>query len=346
MVFRAGKNQSREIPAPVTILRANAFNQGDFYSVDMGNRPELGYIAEELEDFHASPEDLDHFDANFILGYFHRLELILDECPIEIYAASSLKHPWPYRLQKAGDCAPASFWRSQHRILDSNIMDPELTNEEILEEAVEKEATAVVAKDYLPFKIYDSREYNLPEITEATSHWEATLQSIQRFIDLHNPEKHPPAYIPVQPPYKDHIGEIRDLIQESHLEERYMLGGLKNAKPEKRIQQAKEAREVVGTEPILHGLGWGLSDTLVKELRTNPELIDSVDNSGPSQAVMNDGLLDKHWQFRPFGLVEGDLGNSVAGWFEFGMLLQAAHRLSKHSSEFDSDTRQSGLTDY
>jgi hypothetical protein len=312
----------------------------------MGKRPELGYIAEELEDFHASPEDLEHFDPDLVLGYFWRLEMILGDCPIDIYAASSLKHPWPYRLQKAGDCAPASFWRSQNRILDSNIMDPELTNEEILKESIEKEATAVVAKDYLPFDVYDNRQYDLPEITGAPTYKEATAQSIQEFIELHDPEKHPPAYIPIQPPYKDHIGEIRDMVQDSHLSERYMLGGLKDKSPEERIHQAKELRDLVGTEPHLHGLGWGLSDTLVKELRVNRDLIDSVDNSGPSQAILNDGLLDKHWQEKPFGLVEGDARNSVAGIFEFGMLLQAAHRLTEHNTEFDSDTTQSNLREY
>ena len=312
----------------------------------MGKRPEIGYLAKELKDFHASPEDLEYFDPDLVLGYFRRLELILEDCPINIYAASSLKHPWPHRLQKAGDCAPASFWRSQHRILDSNIMDPELTNEEILQKAMKKEATAVVAKDYLPFKVYDSREYNLRDITGASNHWEATTQSIREFIDLHDPEKHPPAYIPLQPPYVEHVEEIREMIRESHLEERYMLGGLKAETPETRIHEAKQLRDFVGTEPKLHGLGWGLSDTLVEELRISPDLIDSVDNSGPSQAIMNDGLLDKHWQQRSFGLVEGELRNTVAGWFEFGMLLQAAHRLSDHNTEFDSDSRQSDLSDY
>ncbi|MFA9427061.1 hypothetical protein [Natronorubrum sp. A-ect3] len=310
----------------------------------MAKHPEIGAIAEEVEDFHAHPNDLEHFDPKLILGYFQRLEMILEKCPVDIYAASSLKHPWPYRLQKSGECAPASFWRSQHRVLDSNITNPKVTNQDILEEAIKKDATAVVAKDYLPFHLYDHQEFDMGELTGASNHTDATTKSIREFVELHDPSRHPPAYIPLQSPYAVHIQEIRDIVKSSHLEERYMLGGLKDAGPKKRISEAKALRDEVGDEPVLHGLGWGLSDTLVEELRKNPNLIDSVDNSGPSQAILNEGLLDKHWQKQSFGLVEGQMRNSVAGWFEFGILLQATHRLTELNTEFN--TEQKSLTDY
>ncbi|MFA9418002.1 hypothetical protein [Natrinema sp. HArc-T2] len=309
----------------------------------MAKRPEIGAIAEEVEDFHAKAEDLEYFDPELVLGYFQRLEMILEKCPVDIYAASSLKHPWPYRLQKYGECAPASFWRSQHRILDSNIIDPEVTNEEILEEAVKKDATAVVAKDYLPFNLY-GRDFDMEALTGELNHAAATTKSIKEFIELHDPDVHPPAYIPLQPPYVEHIKEIRGMIQDSHLEERYMLGGLKDANPKKRISEAESLRDKIGEEPVLHGLGWGLSDTLVEALRRNPGLIDSVDNSGPSQAILNEGLLDKHWQKQPFGLVEGQMRNSVAGAFEFGILLQATHRLTEYNADFN--TEQKSISDY
>jgi hypothetical protein len=312
----------------------------------MGNHPGLGERAEKLEDFFATPEDLEILDPYLTLGYFHRLELILGKCPIKIYAASSLKHPWPYRLQKAGDCHRASFWRSQHRILDSNILDPSLTNKDILDEAIEKKATAVVAKDYLPFDIYEGREFDLPDITGASNHLDATIQSIEDFVTLHDPDIHPTAYFPLQIPYDKHIREVRPIVQKSHLEERYMLGGLKDATPEERIQQTEALRGVVGNEPHLHGLGWGPSDTLVRHLRDNPGLIDSIDNSGPSQAIISDEILDNAWKPRPFGLVNGDFRNSVAGVFEFGMLLQAAHRFTTHNSDFDESTKQRELFDY
>lgn len=310
----------------------------------MGKRPEIGAIAEEPEDFYADLDDLEHFHPKLVLGYFERLELILEKCPVDIYAASSLKHPWPFRLQKFGECAPASFWRSQHRILDSNIIDPEATNKDILEEAVKKKASAVVAKDYLPFHLYDYQEFDMEELTGESNHKDATTRSLREFIKLHDPEQHPKAYIPLQPPYSEHIKEIRPLVRDSHLEERYMLGGLKDAKPKKRISEAEALREEIGDEPTLHGLGWGLSDTLVQALRKNENLIDSVDNSGPSQAVLNEELLDKHWKSRPFKLVEGEMRNSVAGLFEFGILLQAAHRLTEYNADFN--TEQKSISDY
>jgi len=326
------------------VEKSKLLNPTGDISDPMAKRPEIGSIAAEVEDFHADPADLEYFDPKLVLGYFQRLELIMEKCPVNIYAASSLKHPWPYRLQKVGECAPASFWRSQYRILDSNITDPRVTNKDVLEEAIKKEATAVVAKDYLPFHLYDNQEFDMEALTGESNHVDATTQSVQEFVELHESDKHPPAYIPLQAPYSEHIKKIRPIIEESDLEERYMLGGLKDAAPKKRINEAKALREEIGEDPDLHGLGWGLSDALVEEFRKNPELIDSVDNSGPSQAILNEGLLDKHWQKQPFGLVEGQMRNSVAGLFEFGMLLQATHRLTEYNTEFN--TEQQSIIEY
>ena len=125
-----------------------------------------------------------------------------------------------------------------------------------------------------------------------------------------------------------------------------MLGGLKDAKPAERLKQAEEIRGIVGDGPTLHGLGWGPSDTLVKGLREQPGLIDSIDNSGPSQAIMNDNILDDHWVQRDFGLVEGDFRNSIAGVFEFGMLMQAVHRFTSHNMDFEGIAEQRQLSEY
>jgi len=295
----------------------NQFNDG----IDRHGRQ-----ATRPDEFRANGNELDHFDAGLAVGYFRRLEVLLSACPLDIYAASSLKHPWPYRLQNAAECYPASFWRSQDRILDSAIGE-DLTNQDVLSHAVERHATAVVAKDYL-------------------NDQEATTESIREFIDLYDSQTHPRAYIPLQPPYEEHVVDVYPLVEESGLSHRYMLGGLANAAPGERIDRLLDFRAEVGDEPTAHGLGWGLEDQLVATIREEPTLLDSVDNSSPSQAVQNNKVLDKHWRAKPCQHVDGRYQNAVGGAFEFAMLVQAVHRLTDYNDDFQTQTDQRDLADF
>lgn len=316
-------------------------------------RRAYGSVAHHPEEFQASETDLDIFDPGLVLGYFRRLETLLDACPVDIYAASSLKHPWPYRLQNAKECYQASFWRSQHRLFDSSIMAPSLSNREVLAKALDKHATAVIIKDYLPFDAYDLSKLAEADVQAVenlrrtfTDNREATTASIQEFAEVYDPDRHPPAYVPLHPPYADHYETVAPIIEDSALDHRYVLGGLKDADPARRIDELLAFREVAGPEPVAHGLGWGLSDELVLALRDEPALLDSVDNSGPAQAIQNGKVLDKHWQANDCAQVDGHYQNSVGGAFEFAMLLAGAHRLTEFNDDFENASQQTGLGDF
>lgn len=324
-------------------------------SVSGIGRHDYGRVAEHPTDFHAGREALEIFDPELVLGYYRRIEAILDACPIDIYAASSLKHPWPYRLQNAAECYPASFWRSQHRILDSAISAPELSNRDVLGHAVERHATAVVAKDYLPFDAYEIDEDTSEERRRAiealratfSDNREATTASIREFAAVYDPGRHPPAYIPLHPPYDEHYREVAPIIRDAGLPPRFMLGGLAGASPRRRLDELLAFRAEAGSEPVAHGLGWGLSDELVSGLREEPNLLDSVDNSGPSQAIQNDKVLDKHWQAAECPQVSGKYQNAIGGAYEFGTLLAGAQRLTEfNDDEFAPPTKHKRLTEF
>lgn len=317
-----------------------------------------GRVANHPDEFRATADELSTFDPGLVLGYFRRLEVLLDACPVDIYAASSLKHPWPYRLQNAAECYPASFWRSQNRILDSAIMAPSWSNEDVLAEAEKRNATAVSAKDYMPFEIYEKKHQSdnlsdeeLEAAREVRDEYgdnvTATTESIKQFVDLYDPSEHPPAYIPIQPPYDEHIDIVYPIVEASDVGHRYMLGGLKSASPKRRIDELLAFRSAVGEEPVAHGLGWGPSDELVATLREDPWLLDSLDNSGSSQALQNGRIVDKHWQSRPFAVVnEGQYQNVTMGSFELPTLIQAAHRLTPYNEEFGDIHSQSTVCDW
>lgn len=317
------------------------------------SRRPYGSQATHPDDFRGQVAELQHFDADLVLGYYRRVEALLDACPIDIYAASSLKHPWPYRLQNAAECYPASFWRSQHRIYDSAIAHPGISNADVLSGSISKHGTAVIAKDYLPFDAYDEDELDGEDVRALenlrrvfTDHREATTASIKEFVQIHAPDRHPPAYIPIQPPYDDHLDDVYPIVEDSHLDHRYVLGGLKDASPARRIDQLLDFRSRVGDGSVAHGLGWGLGDELVRFLRDEPALLDSVDNSGPAQAIQNGKVLGRHWRSNDCPQVGGEYQNSIGGAYEFATLLSGAQRLTEYNNDYDDDVQQTGLSEF
>jgi len=46
-----------------------------------------GRVANDPDEFRASADEFETFDADLALGYFRRLEVLLDGCPVDIYAA-------------------------------------------------------------------------------------------------------------------------------------------------------------------------------------------------------------------------------------------------------------------
>jgi len=264
-----------------------------------------GDIVESPEEVRAETHDPAFVDGAFepgtVLGYFRRLEEILEGCPVDIYCASSLKHPWPYRLQNAEEVSQKGFWRSPERILDSAIGKKRWDNRAVLKRAVEKKATAVVAKDYL----HDQQK---------------TTESIREFARLYDETDHPRAYLPLQPPYDEHFAEVSEIVDDhDDLEHRYMLGGLARAEnANRRVPELERLRYDIGDGAELHGLGWGDAGEVVKYIRENPEALASIDNStAQKEAKKKVEHLDAIYK------------NTVAGAHEFAMLLQLALKLSE-----------------
>lgn len=296
-------------------------------------------------------DQMSYFDPELIAGFFHRIELILDACPIDIYLASSNAHPWPFRLQHYGEVNHAAFHSSPTQILDSEINNPGISNKDILLKAVEFDATYVVVKDYLPFDQYDYGNLSEDEqqtLDDLMSRYgdgvEATTASIQEFADLYDPALHPTPFIPLQPPYDEHYREVAPIVEKSELPARYMLGGLKDAGPQRQIRQLHAFRDVAGPEPVAHGLGWGLQPSMVSEIRENPQLLDSIDNSTPNRGYRNGKMVDKNWQTKDWDHPKGTWATVVGGVAEMLQLLSVAHRLTEFSG--DVDEMQSGLVDF
>lgn len=319
---------------------------------------EIVMSEDELSDFDTdSPydrgldDDMSYFDPDLIAGFFHRIELILDKCPIDIFLASSNAHPWPFRLQHYSEANPAAFHSSPTRILDSEITNPSINNKDLLCKAVSLDATYVVAKDYLPLGDYDRGSLDkegkdaLDDLRrEYADNVEATTESIREFAELYEPELHPTPYVPLHPPYDDHYHEVSPIVENSLVPERYMLGGLKDAGPTRQIKGIHKFRKAAGSDPVAHGLGWGLQPKIVAEIRENPNLLDSVDNSTPNRGYRNGKMVDKNWQTKSWDHSKGTWATVVGGMAEMFQLLSVAHRMTEFAG--DVDEFQTGIGEF
>lgn len=195
----------------------------------------------------------------------------------KIYAASYNAHYWyPWKLSKAGKGWDALDRSCIEMILDSNVQDESVTNKEVLAEAIKRRPAKVIPKDYVDDP-------------------EATRESLLEFEELaSNESEFRSEIIPVI--QRDHVDHL-----EKHAEfyERYSylaIGGMLGIEPLEQVKIIKAVRDHVGDNTYLHGFGMGTSLHLIKALRHNPQLLDSVDMSTAEQMVMNAKTTD--WTFK------------------------------------------------
>lgn len=214
----------------------------------------------------------------------------------KIYAASYNSHYWyPFKLSKVGKGWDALDRSCIEMILDSNVQDGGVSNEEVLEEAIKRRPAKVVPKDYV----------NDPE---------ATRESLIEFEELANaePEFRSDIIPVIQGDHVDHL-ERYDAFYDQYS---YLaIGGMLGIEPLEQVKIIKEVREHVGNNVYLHGFGVGTSLHLIKALRHNPDLLDSLDMSTAETMVKNGKTAD--WTFKqakpefPMSDSTGDVGMRV-----------------------------------
>lgn len=234
---------------------------------------------------------------------------VVSHSPVKVFVASYIPRYWyPYRLQHAGKARPWVKDESLEVIVDSAIMEEEIGNEETLDKADELNADYVIPNDTL----HDQG---------------ATTDAVHEFVETY--ERHPcraTPLIPLQPPYDEHY---RDLDGFSH----YVLGGIAAAEPNVQLREIRKFREVAGDYVYAHGLGLGASLTLIKALRDDPRLLDSLDLSTPEKVIRGEKLPDKSWQQREFAYPTGEDSSTVRAQYASAVALQLNYMLGPFCSD-------------
>lgn len=205
--------------------------------------------------------------------------------------------------------------------MDSAIGDAAVGNQEVLDKAHKLNTDYVIPADTLHNQT-------------------ATTQAVREFMDLYDQhECRAKPFVPLQPPYHEHY---RELDGYSH----YVLGGIAQSDPDEQLKEIRRFRSEAGSGVYAHGLGLGASLTLIRELRDNPRLLDSLDLSTPEQVIRGEKLPDKSWDQRDFEYPTGKDSSTVRAAFASAVVLQLNYMLSPMCSDnmLESEFQQSTLS--
>lgn len=231
-----------------------------------------------------------------------RMKLISDNTRARIFSAKyNTRYLYPYALQHVNNCYPGVRNTCYELMLDSGMNDEEVTNRDIIERALELNPDYIMPKDYVGDR-------------------ERTRESMREFFDLYEAVYRECAATPfviIQPPYSEEYRMYKDFYEQfGH----FALGGLQMFEPEEQVRRLERFRYEVGSNNYVHAFGIGTTLEVIRALRNNPRLIDSLDVSTAEMAISKNKIPDKTWKRSDFYIPEGVDSSSVRARFSAAIL--------------------------
>jgi len=241
-------------------------------------------------------------------GYADR---ILDKCHLDYYLSASYdggRIRWPWRMFPPDETYQRYRDTCEKFIVDSDFNDETVTNRDVLDKAVEVNATMAVLED-----VYQD--------------YSKTVERLQEGLRL----------------YKSHAfdGDVLCPLQAPHVEcweaigkpERIAIGGVKDKPASEKVRIAQKVRDAVGANVWVHGLGFGATPEVVQAVRENPDLLDSIDAQTPFATENDQNVWPGTERMSPVAL------RSQAN------LIEKCRRMSPELTE-DPNANQTGLGAY
>ena len=247
---------------------------------------------------------------------------IISQCPIKVFAAGNMDRYWyPYRLQTCEYAKPSVRRQSLEYMIDCAINNEEITNEDVLDAAIEHNATYVIPKDYF-------------------GEMDKTTDSVLEFLDEHKRrECTATPIIPLQPPHADHYDDLPGYGM-------YALGGLNQLSSEEIIQYLHEFDDKVPSSVYRHGFGFGTTLKLIQELAHNPHLLDSLDVSSHELQVRCGKITDRRWHSRQFLYPTGTDTTTIRSMYAVDVLLKLNYMLGPLCNDEVLDADPSDFTHF
>lgn len=191
---------------------------------------------------------------------------IISSSPIDIYIASNMPYEYPYKLMKPKHASSSIASSADKLIMDSGIGD-DISNKDVLDSALKYDTDFVVAKDYLHEQ-------------------SKTTKSIREF--WYQYERHEYSGNVLIPLQEDHINHYYELGNPDKI----LIGGIRDFSPKKQTEIIKKVSKKTDDGTYIHALGMGMSETFVKFIKKNPNVVDSIDCSTPEQNPINNNISD------------------------------------------------------
>lgn len=193
------------------------------------------------------------------------LNRIVEKSPINFYLSANdgARVYIPGRMQPPHESSQRYVNQCNSYFIDSAFSREDIGNREVLKTATKLNADKIVLED-----VYQDLEGTVEKVNEGKE-----LAEKHRFAGE--------IYHPIQEPYIEcweRIGKPKKVC----------IGGLKNGSHSRRIEVVQSLREESKKSLTIHGLGWGLYNDMIRSIRNDPALIDSIDARTPWSSARND----------------------------------------------------------
>jgi hypothetical protein len=239
-----------------------------------------------------------------------RMKIVAENTNARVFSASyNPRYGYPYRLMHADAAMESVREQCYEFIIDSSYNDPDISNRDVLQAAIDCNADYCIPKDF-------------------PGEPDRTFDSLREFVSLYQDyESTAIVMAPIQPPYREHYHAHADFYDQfSH----FAIGGLQTFDTtQQQIAAIRRFREAVGDHRYIHALGVGTTLSMIRALRSDDPFVDSIDISTAERAVKNGMIPDKTWQQKAFELPTGPDSTTVRAQYAKAILYQLNYMLSR-----------------
>jgi len=262
-----------------------------------------------------------------------RREAVIDACPIDVYCSSiNPAWGWPHKLMSYYEARPGAANSCQTLIIDSGY-NRWGSPDDVLAAAAKTDATYVMATDVTGLEDPEKRDHNadMPTTDDPgiETQQDAALEGIQRF--MHRAEAlgiDHRVILPLQPPYDKFMDACESRGWLDRVDYVSVGGLLTFSDVQDRIEALHTVRDRLGDDYKIHALAPGRDPEMMAELRENPKLLDSLDNSTPEQAPGNDKIPDASGKQTRHFFPRGTHASTLRGAAAVMVALETAQMLS------------------
>lgn len=285
-------------------------------------------------------------------------EQIARGCPINVYASSiNSRWGWPYKLNSSRERRERARDSADTFIVDPGAFNPACTLE-VGHAAWKTDADHVLARDLPP------THQHLGDIDGR--HLKSVMVS-ENYVAQHRAMRRADSYrvgqwecandadviVPIQPPYEESLAamcqtreydatvtvdgtpcrdpegtEAVNLIADDDIDY-YAVGGLLSIDDvDERIRSIQYLRDQLGTDVRLHALAPGTDPEMIRALRENADLVDSIDVSTPETAPSKGKIPDRGWKQQKVNVTGGTDSTTVRAAASARIALELARQLT------------------